>query len=564
MRDRLRWSWAADRVGVVLLLLISATLVLLPLYWLFRLTVMDGAQAAETMVDAPNFGRVLGTTVGLALGSLVIALTCGTALAWAAHRLPRRRRWLGMVPIATLLVPQVALVTGWSFLLSPQIGYVNAALRDIPPFRGLDEGPFDVYSVLWITIITGFTTAAFVFLFVRSALLQVHQELLDAAAASGAGGTRVFWTVVIPLIRPALLYGASTAFLLGVGQFTAPLLLGRQAGINVLSTEMFRNTNSSPVDYGVAAAYGLPIVVAGLLLLVFQRVVLGDSGKYVTSTTRGLRSLTPTGVGGQLSLVLYGLVAVVLPLAAIVHVSFSPFWTEELTVSTYTTRAYDAIFDSPELVDAITNTVRFSLLAVGITLPLSYLCARVIYCRRERRIASVLQETVVSLPLGVPGVIFGLGFLLAYTNQPLLDLGLYGSSWSMVLVYTTLMLPFTTRMQLAAMTNLGSDLTDAASLSGAGWLRRFVTIDLPLLRPALGGAAALMIAMLAQEFSASLMVRSGTTQVLSTVLFDLWTNSSSPQVAVMAVVMCVVTGTGVVLAFIIGGRSAFEGLGSRG
>ena len=76
-------------------------------------------------------------------------------------------------------------------------------------------------------------------------------------------------------------------------------------------------------------------------------------------------------------------------------------------------------------------------------------------------------------------MIFGVGFLLTYTNQPLV---LYGTSWVMILVYVTLMIPFATRMQLSGLAALGDSYIEAARVSGAGWLRAHLTILVPLLR----------------------------------------------------------------------------------
>ena len=59
------------------------------------------------------------------------------------------------------------------------------------------------------------------------------------------------------------------------------------------------------------------------------------------------------------------------------------------------------------------------------------------------------------MPLGIPAVVFGVGFLLTYTQEPFF---LYGTRWVIILVYVTLMLPFTTRMQLAGMVALGDSV----------------------------------------------------------------------------------------------------------
>jgi iron(III) transport system permease protein len=173
------------------------------------------------------------------------------------------------------------------------------------------------------------------------------------------------------------------------------------------------------------------------------------------------------------------------------------------------------------------------------------------------RFARTLLDFIVALPLGVPAVIFGVGFLLTYSYPPLI---LYGSTWVIVLVYTALMLPFGTRMLLATMIAMGNGYLEASRVSGAGLVATNTRIVLPLLRASMGGAAALMFVLLTHEFSASMLVRSPTTNVMGTVLFDYWTNGSYPTVAAIALVMTVVTGVGVVAAMAFGGRDVFDKL----
>jgi iron(III) transport system permease protein len=180
--------------------------------------------------------------------------------------------------------------------------------------------------------------------------------------------------------------------------------------------------------------------------------------------------------------------------------------------------------------------------------------------RSNSRIVSALQELVVSLPLGIPAVLFGIGFLFTFTQS---FLHLYGKPWALILVYVTIVMPFAVRIQLAAMTNLGDDLDAAAAVSGAGLARRILVIDLPLLRASLAAGAALVVVLASHEFAASILVRTTNTQVMGTALYDLYAFGSYPQSAVMALVMCVVTGAGVGVALILGGRG-IRGAGSNG
>src|SRR4051812_2364759 len=226
--------------------------------------------------------RPLGPTIGLALGSLAIALVLGTLLAWAATRLPPRLKLLRVLPILPIVIPAVAAVTGWAFLFSPRPGYLNALLRTLPWWSDLQEGPVDIYTLPWIIIITGFGLTAFVYLFVSTGFANINAELIEAAQVSGSSAAGVFFRVTLPLLRPTLVYGGFVALLLGLGQFTAPLLLGRTNGVDVLTTDMYVALAQSPIDFGAAAAIGSPLLVFGLAVVLLQKVILGDHSRFVT------------------------------------------------------------------------------------------------------------------------------------------------------------------------------------------------------------------------------------------------------------------------------------------
>jgi iron(III) transport system permease protein len=166
-------------------------------------------------------------------------------------------------------------------------------------------------------------------------------------------------------------------------------------------------------------------------------------------------------------------------------------------------------------------------------------------------------DVVVAMPLSIPAVIFGVGFLFAYTRGPLV---LYGSNWVLVLVYITLMVPFSARMQLSGMIALGDSYQEASRVSGGGVLRTHLMIMTPLMRATFAGAAALMFILLANEFAASLLVRSPTQNVMGTVLYNYYGNGLYPVVAATALVMVAVTGAGVVVAMLAGGSDIFKKL----
>jgi iron(III) transport system permease protein len=545
------------RAGVAAFLVGIAYLVLMPLYRLQQLAFEDDAAGYRTAFDKAGMADTIRRTVGLALGSLAIALVLGTMLAWAATRLPPRMRILRVLPILPIVVPAVASVIGWAFLLSPRPGYLNALLRNLPWWDHLDEGPVDIYTMPWIVIITGFGLTAFVYLFVSSGFGNINSEMLEAAQVSGSRGLAVFFRITLPLLRPVLVYGGGVALLLGLGQFTGPLLLGRNAGITVLTTQMFFSVSQTPVDFGAAAAIGSPLLIFGVLVVIVQKVILGDQTRFVTHGGKAFRADTRPSKLAVGAIVGYSFLATVLPVTALVIVALSKFWSADIDVAGFTLHNFRQILEESRITEAVATSVIASLGAVVIALPIGFLAATLLLRGRKYRIMRPAVDFLVTMPLGIPAVVFGVGFLLTYTQEPFF---LYGTRWVIVLVYVTLMLPFTTRMQLAGMVALGSSYLEAARSSGAGALRANVTIVLPLLRSTIGGAGALMFVLLTHEFAASLLVRSPTTQVMGTILFDYYTNGSYPLVAAIALIMTVVTAVGVTLAVVLGGSDALDKL----
>jgi iron(III) transport system permease protein len=515
-----------------------------------------GAEGYREGFGVSGIGRIVRDTVGLAVGSVLIALVFGTLLAWAGTRLPRALRFMKVLPILPLVLPSVAAVVGWALLVSPRPGYLNAALRHLPFWSGRTEGPFDVYSIEWIVLITGFSLSAFVYVFVSSGLRNIGDDLQEAARASGSGALKTFFTVTLPLLRPSLVYAAGVVLLLGLGQFTAPLLLGANGGVRVFTTQMYSQVSQTPVEYGAAAALGSPLLIAGVAVVIAQKRLLGGGSRFVTHTGKAFRNDARPSVFAVVVIAFYAVVSTVLPIGALVFVSLSPYWTGKFSFEHLSTNNFATLLSRPEATSAIVNSLTYSLTAVAITLPLGFVIACVLVRGGTRYpFLRGALDYLVSMPLGIPAVIFGAGFLITYSSRPFV---LYGTPWVMILAYVTLMIPFATRMQLSTLLALGNGYIEAGRVCGAGVIRTHLTIVLPLMRSSLSGSAALLFVLLTHEFTASLLVRSATTRVMGTLLFDYWHNGSYPMVAAVALVMTVVTGAGVTLAVLLGGSETLS------
>jgi iron(III) transport system permease protein len=544
--------------GLLVLFVVALSyLVVMPLFRLQILAFEDGAKGYRAAFSTDYVWTTIGNTVGLALGSLVIGMVFGTLLAWWASQLSPRLSWLRALPVLPIVIPAVANVSGWAFLLSPRPGYLNAILRMLPWWSHLESGPVDVYSLFWIVAITGFSLSAFVYLFVSAGLRNIGAELIEAARVGGSTALGTFFRVTLPLLRPVLLYGGGVALLLGLGQFTSPLLLGTNKGVTVLTTDMYVAVNQMPIEFAKAAAIGSPLLVFGLAIVLAQKLLLGNQSRFVTHGGRAFRLAGKPSRLAAIGIVAYTVVTVGLPMISLAILSVSNYWSPRLRLANFSLGNFRQVFSESNIVDAIVTSVTVSFVAVVISLVIGFVVASLLVRGRRNRVLRAILDIIVAMPLGIPAVIFGAGFLFTYSQPPIV---LYGTSWVIVVVYVTLMLPFTTRMQLSGMLQLGSAYIEASRVCGAGALLTDAKVTLPLMRSTMCGAAALMFVLLTHEFTASVLVRSPSNQVMGTVLFDYWSNGSYPLVAAIAIVMTTVTAVGVFMAMLLGGNDVLSKL----
>ncbi|WP_326686207.1 ABC transporter permease subunit [Streptomyces sp. NBC_01795] len=549
-----------DQVWWLLLTLLASVLVLLPVIPLQRRAYADGAAGIRGALQLEGIGSVFVTTFALGVGALLVALLLGTSLALCMHAMsPRARRFLAFLPVLPMVIPGVAHVVGFIFLFSPENGYINTVLRATPFFGG-DTGPINVYSTFWIIVYTGVHLAAFVYLFVYAGLRNLGNDYASAARVNGAGPLRVLLTVTLPLLRPVFVYSGAVCFLLALGQFTGPLILGRRQGLDVLTVRMFELSAQYPIDYAVVAALGTPLIAVALAMVMIQRRLIGNQNRFV-GTMATASAATPsrwTNIGAVSVVLGFSVVSALAPLVALVFVALSPFWSGSISIGSLTGQNFAQVFNDRVFAESIVTSLSTSLLAVVIVLPLGMMIALGIYNRdRLWRPLPALLDVAANMPLTMPAALLGFGFLFAYSNPAV---GLYGTRTGLVIAYVTIMIPYAVRYQLAGLVALGRTTVESSRVSGAGPFRTFGQIVLPLTRAGMASSAAIMFVLLIHEFGVSLLIRSAEANVMSVVLFEQYDAGGYPQVAVIALAMTVITAVGVSVALMLGGSRALEKL----
>ena len=572
LRTTLRWLWSAGLLAVLAFLVLYPVAMLL----LGALTntnpVVDGFGVFD--LSFANFITVLGNpNVHVALANSLIACGGGTALAvvigltfsWVVVRTNTPgKRFIAAASMLPLFVPPLVAAVAWSILASPKSGLLNMMLIGM----GI-EWRFNIYSMGGMIAIFGIYYAPYVYMFTASALRNMDPSLEEAAEVSGASALRTMFTVTFPLIAPAILSGMLLSFIVMLGIYGIPAVLGAPGDLPVLTTYIFKLTNWSPPLYSTAASVAIILmVVTGFLVWLQHRIVSRRS--YTTIAGKAFRpALLNLGPWRYLTLglaVAYLSVVVVLPTAALTIAAFRKFMFIRSMESLFDERQYslvhfDRLFANPLALRSIWNTMEVGIItaivgglfafAVGYTINRTNLPGR-------RSI-----DVISTLPVAIPGLVIGVAYLWAWIGLPG---GLYGTIWILALAFVARFMPDTVKALSTSLMQIHRELEEAAWICGKSLLGTIRTVVLPLARPGVIAAMTLLFVLAIRELGSSLFLYTSNTMVMAVLLLDYYEGGNVGITAAFSLVQMVLLAVVIGIANLLsrGARGTETSLGRAG
>jgi iron(III) transport system permease protein len=539
---------------VLLLLAILTFLVVYPILTLLlgALTdtnpVVEGFSVAHlsihnffTVLSNPNVGEALFNTLVACGGGTLIAVTIGLAFSWIVVRTNTPfKGFIAAASILPLFAPPLVAGVAWAILGSPKTGLINTIFK----WANLDLR-VDFYSLTGLVIVFGIYYAPYVYMFTASALRNMDPSMEEAAEISGAGAFATLFSVTFPLIMPAIISGMLLSFIIMLGIYGIPAVLGAPTNINVLTTYIFKLTNWSPPLYNTAAAVAVILMaVTGLLVLLQQRVLSGRSYTTVAGKAYRPRNLD-LGAWRWLTFGLglaYLLGVVVLPMTALIVAAFRKFMFIRDAASLFDTRQYSlvhfhSIFDNPLTLNSIYNTIEVGVItavAGGI------LAFAVGYTIHRTTVAGRRSIDVLStLPVAIPGLVIGVAYLWAWIGIPG---GLYGTIWILALAFIARFMPDTVKALSNSFLQIDRELEEAAWVCGKDLLGTIRTIVLPLARPGVLAAMTLLFVLAIRELGSSLFLYTSNTMVMSVLLLDYYEGGNLGKTAAFSLVQIVLLG----------------------
>jgi iron(III) transport system permease protein len=433
---------------------------------------------------------------------------------------------------------------------APEVGLLNQWLRALIP--GVESiVNVNVYSYAGLIVLGAVRSAPVLFLFVYPAFQAMDATLEEAARIAGAGGWRTISRINLPLLLPALLASGILSFVVAMESFEIPQLLGTPAKIFVFTTKIYDLAYGGHVArFGPAMVLAVLLLALTFSLIMLQWKALGGRA-YTTVSGRGYRA-RPLDLGRWRWLPFafimgFFLVFGALPFAVLLLNSFmrlSGFLGWEMLT---TDHWRDALARSAVLT-SIRNTLLVSVAAATLgviaSALISYVVTRTTWGGRK------VLDMVAWAPWAVPGLVMALGFLWAFVWLPI-----YGSLWLLVLVFVARGLPVGSRFFTATMVQIGAELEESARIHGASWLRTFLQIWVPLLRPAVLGAWILLFVIAVRVLDLAVLFAGPGTRVLSVDIF-FWTITGRPEAAsVLALLQTALVLAGYVVARLLLGRA---------
>jgi putative spermidine/putrescine transport system permease protein/spermidine/putrescine transport system permease protein len=270
-----------ERFGLISLCSPAVLLILfvmvIPVLWLFYLSFIgaDGQfswENYERMLVRKSYRRILVTTFQVSLLTTLLCLLIGYPLAYFMSQLPKRVANLCLITVllpfwTSLLVRTYA----WLVLLQKQ-GLVNTWGIQL----GLWDEPIKLVHNLSGTLIgMVHIMLPFLVLPLYNSMLAIDKDYLKAAASLGASPRRAFWTVFFPLSMPGLAAGSLMVFVLCLGFYVTPAILG--GGKVILVSMKIASNIELFVNWGAASALGVVLLVfTVLILLIASRFVRLD------------------------------------------------------------------------------------------------------------------------------------------------------------------------------------------------------------------------------------------------------------------------------------------------
>ncbi|MCA9865896.1 MAG: iron ABC transporter permease [Anaerolineales bacterium] len=488
---RRRWSISHTFLLYMVACIVISLILLVPGYLLLR-AAEAGAATVDTLLSARTW-VTLGNTLLLTGAVVVSSAAISLPLAWlvTSSDLPGRRVW-GILVALPLVVPSYVAAYLYVSLLSP-VGVVQQLLE---PLTGIERLP-PIYGFPGAWLVLTLITYPFTYLTIRSAMKRLDPSLLEAARSLGQSPARAFWRITLPMLRPSLVAGSLLVALYCLRDFGAVTLL--QYG--TFTRVIYNRYQAYRLDEAAAMAL-LLVALTGVFLFLDHRS--RGRSRYARLSAGAARVSSPTRLGmwkwpALLFVGLIVLLALVLPAGGLAYwlwrgVNQDWMVRDLAQTSQNVTPFLDLVRPAW---NSVTVALGAAVLTIVLALPVTILAVR------KPSFLSHWLERLAYAGAALPGIVVALAFVFMGVNyaRPL-----YQTLPMLLIAYVVLFLPQAVGAERSSLLQVSPKLEEAGRSLGQRPFHVFRRVTLPLVRPGLVAAGAMVFLTAMKELPTTLIL----------------------------------------------------------
>jgi len=423
----------------------------------------------------------------LIFGSVtLIGMPLGVLIAWALARVKMPFSYgLEFCFWIAFMVPTISVTMGWIFLADPTLGLLNRAIQWLP-FVDTRDGPFNIFSVpgiVWVHLMA--RSIADKVILLTPAFRNMDAALEEAARVSGGSNLRTMLRVTLPVMTPPIVVVFALHLTRAFDGFEVEQLLGTPFDFYIYSTQIFQMVREEfPPQYGQATALASITLLLVALIVPLQRW-LTQRHRYTVVSGSYRPGLIDLGAGGWVIFASIVALLVLMILAPLVSLGLGSLMYRAGIFSlnvVFSLKHWQFILNEPLFWGAFENTL---MLASTTAIISPFLFATIAYVLvRTKLPGRALLDTMIWTAAVVPGMLAGLGLLWMFLGTSFL-VPLYGTLWPLIIVIVLQGKTTGTQLSKSVFLQMGADMEEAARVSGAGLVKTFFKIWIPLLTPTL-------------------------------------------------------------------------------
>ena len=459
-----------DKIILIVLLASVGAFILYPLLSIVKQSfLVDGGFSLDAYKSIfKNSSELLKNSIFIGILSAIGATILGLAAALCVRFLPKK---ISNILMGILLISMVSppFISALSYIqLFGRNGLISKGLL------GLSLNPYGWQGVV---IMQTLFFASLNALLLIGILKRVDLSLLQASADLGASRSYTLIKIVIPLIWPSLLICLLLSFIRSIADYGTPIVIGGR--FETVATEIYMQIIGY-ANLEKSSALNVLLLAPSLIVFILYRYLLKKNDKIFEGNNN---KVTEAEEDFRLS----GISAwIVYPIGAIFFVmmllEYGAIFLNSVTINKkgtleFTTRYLEGLFsrDMDTFIRSIVYSLIVSLIGTMIGILLAY------YIERRKIRFGNFVDFVVTMPYMLPGSCFGIGYILAFNHEPW---KLTGTAIIVIINMIFKQLSITTKAVTASLTQISTNIDNAARDLGANKLLVFKDILLPNLKQA--------------------------------------------------------------------------------